>query len=232
MQFPKSKPIVISVGGSLIIPNGGPNVAFLKALELLIRKEVKNGHRFVLVCGGGKTARHYIDAGAQIHSLDPEDLDWIGIHATRLNAHLFRTILRDIAHPNVIKSPLSLPKKWKGKVLVAAGWKPGWSTDYVAARIAKRLGSKQVINLSNISYVYEEDPRKNPKAKPLETLSWRDYRQMVGDDWSPGKSAPFDPVASRFCAKYHMSAAIMNGENLDRLAKLLKTGVLEGTYLA
>ena len=31
-----------------------------------------------------------------------EDKDWIGIHATRLNAHLLRTIFRDVADPVVI----------------------------------------------------------------------------------------------------------------------------------
>lgn len=225
-------PVVCSIGGSLVVPNGGPNVEFIKELSKLVRSVVAEGRQIVLVIGGGKTARHYIDAANKVHEISNEDLDWLGIHATRLNGHLLRTVFEDIAHPVVIKNPMRIPLVWKGNVLIAAGWKPGWSTDYVAARIAKSLGSKYVINASNIDYVYSEDPRNNPNAEKFETISWKDYRAMVGDEWDPGLSAPFDPIASKFCNKHKMQVAIVNGEPIKDLKHAIMGTKFNGTLIS
>ena len=227
-------PLILSVGGSLIIPNGGPDVEFLQRLRELILKAITGGRKIVIVTGGGKTARHYIDAASAVQKVSDEDLDWLGIHATRLNGHLVRTVLRDVAHPIVYKNPLAVPPvaEWKGSVLVGAGWRPGWSTDFVACRIAQVLDAKSVINLSNIDFVYSDDPRTNPEATALEDLRWRDYRKMVGDDWSPGLSAPFDPVAAKFCHKYGMSVAVVNGKNFVQVERAIAGEEFVGTILS
>ncbi|MBI2641466.1 hypothetical protein HYW87_02620, partial [Candidatus Roizmanbacteria bacterium] len=46
MTFPNNKPIIISVGGSLLVPNGGIDTKFLTDLNSFIRREVKRGRRF------------------------------------------------------------------------------------------------------------------------------------------------------------------------------------------
>ena len=101
------KRIIISVGGSLIVPNGGIATEFLRKLNDFIREELAKDpkRQFFLVIGGGATARHYIDAGHDVvgHELTHDDMDWLGVHSTTLNAHLVRTIFRDIAHPKVIR---------------------------------------------------------------------------------------------------------------------------------
>lgn len=224
---------IISVGGSLIVPQEKPNAAFLSALRDVITGFVQRGDRFVLVAGGGKTARVYIDAAKGVTELVNDDLDWLGIHATRLNGHLLRTVFRDVAHPVVIKHPPATPlmDTWKGSVLIAAGWKPGRSTDYVACRIAKRLGAKTVINLSNIAKVYTGDPKKDPTAQPRDEMHWKEYRKMVGNEWSPGLSAPFDPIASRFCEKNGMRALVLGGMRMEPLLEYLSSGHIDGTLL-
>lgn len=227
-----SKPIIMSIGGSLIVPNGGPDHAFITSLKTFVERGVQEGRKFVLVCGGGKTARHYISAAETVRDgIDPEDLDWIGIHATRLNAHLLRTVFREIAHPRVMKDPTRVPKTWEGGVLVAAGWKPGWSTDYVACRIAKRIGVNSVINASNIDYVYDADPRTKKDAKAFEELTWAQYREMVGDEWDPGLSAPFDPIASRLCDHHNISVAIVNGADFKNIDQLISQQEFVGTVI-
>ncbi|MDA0208391.1 MAG: UMP kinase [bacterium] len=227
------KTVIISIGGSMIVPNGGPSVKFLSALKLFSEQVVNSGKRLILVCGGGKTARHYISAASEVvDSLHPEDLDWLGIHSTRLNGHLVRTILRDIAHSVVIKNPHHIPEEWDGDVLIAAGWKPGWSTDYVASVMAKNLDTGMVINASNIDYVYTDDPRKNPHAEKREVMSWEEYRTMVGEEWDPGMSAPFDPIASKLCDEEGISVAIVNGDDLENIRGLIEGEDFKGTILS
>lgn len=227
----KPSTLVVSVGGSLVVPNGGIDYDFLKEFKKMLQKHIKNGWRFVIVVGGGATARQYQEAARKTGKLMRDDLDWLGIHSTRLNGHLMRTILRDVAYPIMIKDPTCELKKWKQPVLVAAGWKPGWSTDYVATRLAKRLGAKILINLSNIDYVYDKDPHKHEDARPICEISWKDFRKIVGNVWDPGMNAPFDPVASRLAHHSGISVVVLNGKNLKNLDALLSAKSFEGTII-
>lgn len=213
------------------MPNGEIDYAFLKEFKKLLVKHVKRGWKFVVVVGGGGTARHYQNAARQVGKLDREDLDWLGIHSTRLNGHLMRTILREIAYPVMLKDPTKAPKNMKADVLVAAGWKPGWSTDYVATRIAKRLGAEVVVNLSNIDYVYTADPRKDKNAEMICEIGWKDFRKIVGNEWDPGMSAPFDPVASRLAHHSRIKVAVMSGKDIKNLNDLLMGRKFKGTII-
>lgn len=227
----KPSTLVISVGGSLVVPNGGIDTDFLRALKKMIVKHVRRGWKFVIVVGGGGTARQYQQAARSIGKLERDDIDWLGIHSTRLNGHLIRTILREVAHPIMMKDPTAPLRKWHEPVLIAAGWKPGWSTDYVATRFAKRLGAKLVINLSNIDYVYDKDPNKFPDAIAIREIGWKDFRKMVGETWDPGMNVPFDPVASRMASRSGMSVALLNGKNMKNLDDLLNGKVFIGTVI-
>jgi uridylate kinase len=226
--------VVISVGGSLVVPNGGIDTDFLKRFNIFLRSQLANhkNRQFFLVVGGGATARHYRDAGREVigHELSRDDLDYLGIHATKLNAHLVRTIFRDIAHPYIIKH-YEIIRKVTEPVVVAAGWKPGWSTDYCAVLLCEDYDIRRVVNLSNIDQVYDADPRKDKSAKPHETLSWEEFRKIVGDEWTPGMNAPFDPVAAQKAEKLGVSAVVLNGDNLDNLEKCLDGEEFIGTTI-
>ncbi|MBI4065368.1 UMP kinase [Candidatus Gottesmanbacteria bacterium] len=224
---------VLSLGGSLISPNGGIDTQYLTNLNTFIRNQISSKkRRFFIVAGGGSTARHYRDAGESVikHKVTDEDLDWIGIHATRLNAHLIRTIFREIAHPHVIKH-YEIIRKVEEPVVVAAGWKPGWSTDYCAVTLCQDYGLSTVLNLTNVDKVYDKDPRKFPDAKPLETISWKKYREMIGDKWTPGLNAPFDPVASRLASDLRVTVKILSGKDLDNVGRALEGKAFVGTTI-
>lgn len=213
------------------MPNGEIDTAFLKQFKQTIEKHIKRGWRFVIVVGGGGTCRHYQNAARQVGVVLPDDLDWLGIHSTRLNGHLMRTVFRNVAHPVMFKDPTRVPKAWKGSVLVGAGWKPGWSTDYVAVRLAKRLGAKLVVNLSNIDYLFDKDPRQHKDAAPICEISWRQYRKMVGSKWDPGMNVPFDPVASRLADHAGIQVVIGNGKNSENLDRILSGKSFAGTLI-
>ncbi|MFA5175477.1 MAG: UMP kinase [Patescibacteria group bacterium] len=226
----KEKIIVLSLGGSLIAPKDGFDPNFLRGFKRMVLKLTENGFRFIIVCGGGQTARNYQAVTKEIGELTNEDVDWIGIHATRLNAHLMRTIFRQTANPVVVKNP-TRKLKWTEKILIGAGWKPGWSTDYDAVKLAELYGAKTVINLSNIEFVYDKDPRQFPDARKIEKIAWRDFRKIVGDKWDPGSNVPFDPVASREAEKLNLKVIITRGTDLDEAEKAIKGEQCKGTVI-
>lgn len=227
---------VISLGGSLIVPSTGIDYIFLKRFRDLIIKEIKKGKKFVIITGGGNTARDYQEAAAKVFKITDDDKDWIGIHSTRLNAHLIKTIFRRYAHPRINKNPRTkadIKKHFKKgeKIMVAAGWHPGWSTDYVATILAERLNAKTVINLSNIKYVYNADPQKDKNAKKIKKINWHDFRKIVGNKWDPGLNMPFDPVASRNAQKLGLKVIIAEGRNIKNLEKIFKGEKFQGTVI-
>ncbi len=228
----KEPPIILSIGGSLIVPNGGIETEFLTRLNEFIRKEVKKGKRFFLVTGGGKIARFYRDAGKDVvGNITDEDLDWLGIHATRLNAHLLRTIFQDIAHPRIIENYDRKLKNWKEPVVIGAGWKPGWSTDYCAVTLAKDYSAELIINLSNIEWVYDKDPNKDKAAKPIKRLTWEQMEDLVGTSWSPGVNAPFDPVAAQLAKQRGLTVIVTKGNDFNNLTKIIEGEAFKGTVI-
>ncbi len=228
----KEKIFVISLGGSLIVPEE-VDCEFMRRFKKLIEKQIEQGKRFIIVTGGGKLARKYIEAGSKIDDMNNDDKDWLGIHATRMNAHFVRTIFRKHAYPIINKNPYDLEGFLKAKesILVASGYRPGNSTDYIAVLIGKQFGAKKVVNLSNIDYVCDSDPRQNPEAKKIEHISWKDFRKMIGDHWDPGANVPFDPVASKLAEQEKMEVAIMNGQKLENLEKYLEGKEFQGTTI-
>lgn len=227
--MPNGDTVVISVGGSLIVPDA-IDTAFLKSFRDVILSHTARGTQFVIITGGGRTARLYQQSAKEVGGITPEDADWLGIHATRINAHLFRSIFREVAHPAVIKNPTNEIKATE-KVIIAAGWKPGWSTDYDAVMIAKNIGAHRVVNLSNIDYVYTTDPKKDPSAKPIKEISWSDFRAMLPKKWDPGLNTPFDPIAARQAHKLGLEVAVINGKKLEELENYLSNKPFVGTKI-
>jgi len=226
------KMIVISLGGSLIVPEE-IDWKFVKKFKEVIEKKIKAGYRFIIVTGGGKTARKYIEAGVKMGDIDTEDKDWIGIHATRMNAHFIRTVFKKYAHPTINKNPYDLESFLKAKesILVASGYRPGNSTDYISILLAKHFEVKKVANLSNIDYVYDKDPKKYKNAKKIKNISWPEFQKIVGDKWDPGSNVPFDPVASKLAAKEGIEVSIFNGKKIGNFHKYLDGKKFVGTVI-
>ena len=222
----------MSVGGSLIVPDQIDTEFLIKFRSFIESETQMNERRFIIIAGGGKTARRYQEAAALVHQLDNEDLDWLGIHATRLNGHLIRTILKDIAHLVMITNPdeiLDVPKN--AKVVVASGYRPGASTDLRAVQIAEKLGASKVINLSNIDYIYTDNPKINKEATPIKDITWKQFRKLIPDRWDPGLSSPFDPIAAKEAEAKDLEVASINGERIGEIEKYLNQENFIGTRI-
>lgn len=224
--------VVMSVGGSLIVPDQ-IDTLFLAKFRELINKEVnENNRRFIIIAGGGKTARRYQEAARTIGGLTSDDLDWLGLHATRLNGHLLRTIFRDLAFRVMITNPddvLDIPPI--EKLVIAAGYRPGSSTDLRAVQIAQRVGAKKMINLSDTDYIYTDNPKENSDAEKIEDITWEAFRKLIPEDWDPGLAAPFDPVAAKEAQKVDIEVAQINGQKLGELVSYLNEQPFMGTRI-
>ena len=226
---------VLSVGGSIVVPHE-PDIEFLKKFTTMIREWLSenNERKLILVIGGGGPARIYQNAYKNIinnqNEYNSNEADWIGITATRLNAQLLRAVLSDLCLQDVVYNPTAV-EEFTGRVLIASGWKPGFSTDTDAEYLAEKFGAKTIVNLSNIDKVYTDDPRKNSDAKPLDTITWPDFRAMVGDEWVPGKNCPFDPIASKRAEAQGISVVCAGGKNIENIRKILDDKPFFGTTI-
>ncbi len=228
---PKREYVVVSVGGSLIVP-GEVDTEFLSTFRELILKKIGEGLSFFIITGGGKTARRYQEAAHAVRGdLDREDLDWLGIHSTRLNAHLLRALFSEEAQARIVKNP-TRRVSGRSNIIIGAGWKPGWSTDYCAVLAAKQLGAKKMVNLSNIDYVYDKDPRKNVDAQKIERIEWSNFRKLIPPTWDPGLSSPFDPVAAKEAEALGLEVAVINGTKLEEFNNYLSGKPFAGTVIS
>ncbi len=206
--------IVISLGGSVLVQDK-INVKIIKDLRKIV---LKSKNKFIIVPGGGKVARKYINAVKKLSKIRKDDADWIGIHATRLNAQLLKIAFYNVAAKKIAKNPTKkIPFK---KVLIGSGWKPGASTDYDAVLLARTYGANVVVNITNVEQLYDKNPLIYKGAKPIKKCSWKEFMKLVPKKFESGANLPFDPVAAREAKRLKLKV-IMLGPNLNNLEKFL-----------
>ncbi|MEA1911469.1 MAG: UMP kinase [Spirochaetota bacterium] len=223
---------VLSVGGSIVAPKE-VDIDFIKNFRKAVLEYLNQdlNRKLVFVVGGGGPARSYQKAYRNIvEKYDADSQDWIGIMATRLNGELLRGVFSDECPDPVVTNP-TLVKGFNGRILVAAGWKPGFSTDNDSVLLAENIGAEQVINLSNIKKVYSADPKLDPNAVPLDHISWEEMRELVGDKWVPGVNVPFDPVATKRASELKLKVITAAGNDIENMKKILVGADFEGTTI-
>ncbi len=224
-----SKHIIISLGGSLIIPDR-VDKEFLKGFVELVIDCITQGYRFTLFTGGGGLCREYNTVVETFRTISTEEKDWLGISITRVNAQLIKTIFGDLAYDEIILDPNILVVTDK-PIVVGAGWKPGWSTDNDAVIFAGLHNVTKVINASNIDYVYTKDPRKFTDAQKIEKVTWTEFRTYIPETWEAGLHSPFDPIASKYAQEKGIEVDIVNGTNLPELRNAILGKPFVGTRI-
>ena len=227
---------VLSVGGSIVAPDK-PDTEFLHKFSVTVRKWLaEDGSRkLIMVIGGGGPARAYQNAYKDVckksgAGVSNDEAEWIGIAATRLNAQFVKAVFSDLCPSPVVYDPTAA-ELFTGQVLIAAGWKPGFSTDNDAVLLAEKFSGRLVVNLSNIAKVYTDDPKTNPGAKPIDSISWEDFIKITGSEWIPGKNTPFDPVASVRAQKAGIRVICAAGRDIENLENILNGKEFNGTII-
>jgi uridylate kinase len=172
--------IVISLGGSVMVPNEIDKDYIQKFAKLA--RELHKKHQLAIVTGGGRTARKYIEPAREFGASEVF-CDLIGIGAE--------------ANMEPPKDHMDALKALDfGKIAVMGGTEPGHSTDAVAALFAEYMRADLFINVSDIDGVYDKDPKKNKDAKRLEKLSIDGLVDMIkGKSVGAGKYELIDILA-------------------------------------
>ena len=240
--------IVISLGGSIVAPQEGPSGLFLYDFRnVLLSWLNREDHKVIIVVGGGYAARQWQKAYKEMIEIDKstrgdggpilgtdvdvrQSLDRIGIAATRLNAQLIKEVFSDYSRDPIVTDP-SADITMNSRILIAAGWKPGFSTDYDAVILAERFHAEKILNLSNVSQIYSADPKVDPNAKPLLHISFDSLLQMIGTEWDPGANVPFDPIAAAKARELGITVIFASGKNLMNFADILNDRAFIGTII-
>ncbi len=228
------KKVVISLGGSIVVPDKLDNKFIGDFRDLIL--DFSDQYGFIIVTGGGKTTRSYQNIARLLGDTRKDDLDWIGIYATRLNALLLKSVFGKSAHKTILSNPKTIDTE---KIVFSGGWKPGWSTDFVSVKFAEYNKIDTVVNLSDVYCIYNKDPGKHSSAKPIGRAhgshyeaNYKQLKQVVGTRWDPGMNTPFDPVATKAAEKAGLKIIFTKGNDINNLKKLLEGKDFKGTTIS
>jgi uridylate kinase len=224
------KTVVISLGGSLIIPNE-VDVPLLKEFKKVLEKHKKN-YKFVIVCGGGSVARKYINALRKIGRSNFLQSN-VGISVTRLNARFMTYFFGKDANkgiPHDIKQVTNMSKKEDIVFCGALRYAPNQTSDSVAAKIANHLKAV-FINLTNVAGLYTKNPKEFKDAKFIPEISWHDFwKRANAIKYKPGQHFVLDQTAAEIIMKEKITTYIL-GNNLKHLDSLLSGKEFMGTVI-
>ena len=220
--------IVISLGGSLLIRDL-THENFKKYADVLKKLKGK-GHKLIIVCGGGKTARQYRDIAKKFTS-DNVLLDWIGIQATHLNAFTLIAALGKDAHHVSLRTVREVKKNFSDKILVCGGNVPGSSTGYDAALFAEAIKADLLIKASDIDGVYSADPNKNPNARKFDKLTHDEFLKIIEQNpQTPGEYRLFDLKATKLIKKNKIKTIFIDGIDPEEIVRAVE-GKHSGTVV-
>jgi uridylate kinase len=226
----KKKVIVISLGGSLIIPDE-INTNFLKEFKKTILNNTKK-NKFIIVCGGGSIARRYISALREA-GINEKLQSFSGISTTRMNARFMSYFFNVNQEYGVPHSMRILRKYLKKQDVIFCGaleYKPNQTSDSTSAQIAKRFRTI-FINLTDVQGLHDKNPKEFKDAKFIPIISWKNFDKMANKlKFKPGQHFVLDQTASRIIMKDKITTYIL-GKSMSQLNNLLKNKKFKGTII-
>ncbi|MEK6825432.1 MAG: UMP kinase [Nanoarchaeota archaeon] len=225
------KVIVLSLGGSVIIPNE-IDFNFLEKFKNVLKKHYKNW-KFVVVCGGGAIARKYIEA---LHKEGASEraISEAGIRATRMNALFLMQFFGKEVNAHLPRDMQEVKHNLSKNDLVICGalrYAPDETSDGTAAKIAHFLKT-EFINITNVDGLYSKDPKKHKDAKFIPYESWIDFEKRIHSmKFKPGQHFVLDQQAAIIIRDHKIKTTII-GKNLKNLDNYLLEKPFKGTTLA
>jgi uridylate kinase len=221
--------VVISLGGSLVNP-GKPDAQYVSSIIRMLRQ---TKYKFGIVVGGGRLARQWADAVRKKGASEFE-ADEIAIKATKKNAQFVIDIIGSDVNKKVCETFDEARREFKKhRFVVMGGTIPGITTDSDAVLLAECLGSKRLLNLSNIDGVYSDNPVRNHNATKFSRMSFAQMIDLAGknDMRKAGTHFVFDFLACKLIARSKIEAHFVHGKNLLDVRKAVEGKPHGGTVV-
>lgn len=224
------KKIVLSVGGSILVPSlESNNIGNFSS----ILKELSKKYRIFVVVGGGGEARRYIGEARKL-GIDEATSDELGILVTRINASMLTWTLGEAAFRSVPEDYTeALLAAESGKIVVMGGVTPAQTTDAVSAVLAERTGADFLVNVTSVDGIYSEDPKTNPGAVKYENITPDELIDIIsGSGMEAGSNNVIDFVAAKVLKRSGIPLVVIDGRRPEKLKDALINGKFDGTIVS
>ncbi len=181
------KRVIIKLSGEALAGANGNGIdeKVLDQVTNQIIEVSKLGVEIGIIVGGGNFWR-----GRQGREMDRSTADHMGMLATVINALAIQdalerkgtptrvqtalTITR-VAEPYILRKAMSHLSKGRVVIFACGTGNPYFTTDTAAALRAAEIGAEVLLLAKNVDGIYDSDPKLNPNAKKLQTVSYKDY---------------------------------------------------------
>ena len=225
------KVIVISLGGSLIVPNE-INFSFIEKFKKEIEKNYSKT-KFVIVAGGGSIARKYISA-LKKENKGERELANAGIRATRMNALFLMQFFGKIANSKLPRNMIEVKNDLKKDKIVICGalrYADNETSDGTAAKLAHFLNA-EFINMTNVKGLYTADPKKDKGAKFIPRISWVDFNKITQKiKFSAGQHFVLDQQAAKTIMENRIRTYIID-DKIGNITNIVKGKGFIGTLIS
>jgi uridylate kinase len=185
---PRYRKVLLKVSGEVLMGDQpyGIDMKTVDAVAEEIAEVVRQGVQMCLVIGGGNIFR---GLSAAARGMERASADYMGMLATVMNALAMQNALERIGVDTRVQSAIpmqsisepyirrrALRHLEKGRVVIfAAGTgNPFFTTDTAAALRAAEMGCDALLKGTSVDGVYTADPKRDPKAKRYDRLSYLD----------------------------------------------------------
>jgi uridylate kinase len=213
--------IAVKIGGFVF--SSGLRAKTVTLYAKVLAKLHEEGHRLVVVAGGGEEARKYIEVARELGASEYA-CDILGISASRMNSLLLIAALQDLAYPVPPETIGEAQQAFElNKIVVMAGIQPGQSTNAVAALCAEAIGADILVNATNVDGVYTADPLRDPEAKRFQEIDTDALLSIViRDAMGAGSYELFDPVAIKIVERSRIPTWIVDGRIPENIEKAVR----------
>ena len=231
--MPAYKRVLLKLSGEALKNGSADGIIdfdFAAKVAKQIKRCTEEGVTFGIVIGGGNIWR---GAGKEI---DRTRADHMGMLATVINSLAMQSVLENEGLPTRVMTALQMNQLAepyirnravsqldKGRVVIIAcgTGNPYFSTDTAAVLRAAEIGAEVVLFAKNIDGAYTADPKKDPNAKKLDTMT---YDDIIHHDLKV-----IDSTASSFGRDNHLPILIFglnDPENIYRAVNGEKIGTI------
>lgn len=232
-QKPKYHRVLLKLSGEALAAEGDGIVdeAFVGRVAAVLKKCLASGVQIGVIVGAGNIWR-----GRQGTDMDPTRADSMGMLATAINAIALQDAFMRCGIDTRVMTAVSMPRFAEpfvrdeairhleaGRVVIfGCGLGiPFLSTDTAAAVRAAEISADIVLMAKNIDAIYTADPRKDPTAVALESISCREILEK--------NLTALDSTATAFCMDHHMPVlafGLSDPENIYRAVMGEKLGTV------